>query len=51
MEQDVSSQPGPILLDVMLPEMDGPQVLWNLRVLYPLAQTPVEFVAAQAQDV
>jgi len=43
--------PGPdlILLDVMMPTMDGPSVLEKLRGIDGLAATPVIFMTARAQ--
>jgi CheY-like chemotaxis protein len=38
-----------ILLDVQLPEMDGPQTLARLRLLPALAETPVVFLTAKSQ--
>lgn len=46
-------QPHLVLLDVMMPLMDGPDVLAQLRQLDQAAGTPVVFVTArtQAEDV
>lgn len=41
--------PDLIVLDVMMPEMDGPQTLARLRDLPGLTQTPVVFMTAKAQ--
>lgn len=41
--------PDLILLDVMMPEMDGPTMLQVLRTLPAFAQTPVIFMTAKAQ--
>ena len=41
--------PDIILLDVMMPFMDGPAVLSSLRKRDDTAQTPVLFVTARAQ--
>ena len=38
-----------ILLDVMMPEMDGPATLMALRSVGHAAQTPVVFLTAKAQ--
>ena len=38
-----------LLLDVMMPEMDGPTTLARLRELGPTAQTPVVFMTAKVQ--
>lgn len=42
-------QPDLILLDVMMPELDGPSTLRALRRIPQLAATPVIFVTAKAQ--
>ena len=41
--------PDMILLDVMMPGMDGPTTLKNLRQLTELANTPVAFMTAKVQ--
>jgi CheY-like chemotaxis protein len=41
-------KPDLIMLDVMMPEMDGPTTLKNLRELPGLASTPVVFMTAKA---
>ena len=38
-----------ILLDVMMPSMDGPTTMTNLRALPATATTPVVFMTARAQ--
>ena len=38
-----------ILLDVMMPDMDGPQTLERLRDLIDLQQIPVAFMTAKVQ--
>ncbi len=38
-----------LLLDVMMPEMDGPTTLARLRELAPTAYTPVVFMTAKVQ--
>ena len=38
-----------LLLDVMMPEMDGPTTLAKLRELAPTAHTPVVFMTAKVQ--
>jgi len=42
-------KPDLILLDVMMPEMDGPTTLAALREIKAFASTPVVFVTAKAQ--
>lgn len=42
-------QPELILLDVMMPEMDGPATLLALRQLPNLARVPVVFMTAKVQ--
>jgi len=42
-------QPQLILLDVMMPGMDGPTTLAELRKLPPFAATPVIFMTAKVQ--
>ena len=44
-----SCQPDLILLDVMMPEMDGPSTLAELRKLPATASTPVVFMTAKVQ--
>lgn len=41
--------PDLILLDVMMPEMDGPETLKRLRELPELADTPAIFMTAKVQ--
>ncbi|HCP57038.1 MAG: response regulator [Pseudomonadaceae bacterium] len=38
-----------ILLDVMMPDMDGPQTLKNLRAIVDLSQIAVAFMTAKVQ--
>lgn len=38
-----------ILLDVMMPEMDGPTTLKNIRKMEKFRQTPVVFLTAKVQ--
>jgi CheY-like chemotaxis protein len=45
----VGFAPDLILLDVMMPGMDGPTTLAKLRELPPLAETPVVFMTAKVQ--
>lgn len=42
-------QPDMILLDVMMPEMDGPTTLQALRAQPELSETPVAFMTAKVQ--
>ncbi len=42
-------QPETILLDVMMPGMDGPTTLQNLRTVPGLQNTPVIFLTAKVQ--
>lgn len=49
LEQAKKVQPDLILLDVMMPVMDGPTVLNRLRELPSQAKTPVVFITAKAQ--
>jgi two-component system, OmpR family, response regulator len=44
-----SCQPDLILLDVMMPDMDGPATLAELRKLPATASTPVIFMTAKVQ--
>lgn len=44
-------KPQLILLDVMMPGMDGLQTLMRLRQLAPLDSTPVVFMTAKIQQV
>ncbi len=46
---DGACTPGVILLDVTMPEMDGPSVLARLRQTDQYATTPVIFVTARVQ--
>ncbi|MDP6526672.1 MAG: response regulator [Kiritimatiellia bacterium] len=41
--------PDIILLDVMMPDMDGPATLQELRKIQELADTPIIFMTAKAQ--
>ena len=43
------NRPGLILLDVMMPEMDGPATLAALRTLSQTATTPTVFMTAKVQ--
>ncbi len=42
--------PDVILLDVMMPELDGPALLLQIRGLPDHPETPVIFMTAQTQD-
>ncbi|WCL48523.1 response regulator [Leptospira sp. GIMC2001] len=42
--------PDLILLDVMMPEMDGPTTLERIRTLKEFANTPVIFITAKVQS-
>ena len=43
-------KPDLILLDVMMPEMDGPTTLVALRGIQAVASTPIAFMTAKAQS-
>lgn len=49
LREAVAFAPDMILLDVMMPGMDGPTTLHNLRGLPELAQVPVAFMTAKVQ--
>ena len=49
LEQANDFQPEVILLDVMMPGMDGPTTLKNLREIPGLQTTPVIFLTAKVQ--
>ncbi|MBQ0721532.1 MAG: response regulator [Gammaproteobacteria bacterium] len=49
LEQVVAFAPDLILLDVMMPGMDGPSTLGQLRQLPGLAETAVAFLTAKVQ--
>ena len=42
-------RPDVVLLDVMMPDMDGPATLAHLRARAEFAQTPVVFITARVQ--
>ena len=48
-EKAVDFQPEVILLDVMMPGMDGPTTLKNLRTIPGLETTPIIFLTAKVQ--
>ncbi len=50
LEQAAVFGPDLLLLDVMMPDMDGPTTLARLRELMPSAATPVIFMTAKVQD-
>jgi CheY-like chemotaxis protein len=47
-EKAPSFAPDLILLDVMMPEMDGPSTLANLRKLPTVSEVPIVFITAKA---
>lgn len=49
LEKAVAFKPDLILLDVMMPGMDGPETLKHLRRFPELAATPVVFMTAKVQ--
>lgn len=49
LQKAVAFKPDLILLDVMMPGMDGPETLKGLRAFPELAQTPVVFMTAKVQ--
>jgi len=49
LEQATAFQPQLLLLDVMMPGMDGPTTLENLRKLAQTAHTPAVFMTAKVQ--
>lgn len=49
LEKAASFAPDLLLLDVMMPGMDGPTTLGELRKLPSLAKTPVMFMTAKVQ--
>lgn len=48
-EQVVAAKPDAILLDVMMPEMDGPATLKELRQLPELDSVPIIFMTARVR--
>ncbi len=49
LQKAVSFRPDLILLDVMMPGMDGPETLKGLRGFVELEHTPVVFMTAKVQ--
>jgi DNA-binding response OmpR family regulator len=49
LDQLVAFAPDFILLDVMMPDMDGPQTLAYIAQLIDIAQVPVAFMTAKVQ--
>lgn len=49
LEKAASFNPDLLLLDVMMPGMDGPTTLQELRKIPSLAKTPVMFMTAKVQ--
>ncbi len=49
LEKAVQFKPDLVLLDVMMPGMDGPETLKGLRAFPELAATPVVFMTAKVQ--
>ena len=47
---DDGLRPDVVLLDVMMPELDGPATLARLRGIPGLEETPVVFMTARAQS-
>lgn len=49
LKEVLKSKPQLILLDVMMPVMDGPTTLKNLRLMSEAASIPVVFITAKVQ--
>ncbi len=49
LEKAANFVPDLLLLDVMMPEMDGPTTLQELRKITQLSQTPVMFMTAKVE--
>lgn len=50
LEQVGAWRPDLVLLDVMMPDMDGPATLAKLRQLPDMVDVPVVFITARAQN-
>ncbi|MBA3690894.1 MAG: response regulator [Actinobacteria bacterium] len=50
LERAIQTEPDLVLLDVMMPGLDGWETCRRLRELPAFAQTPVVFLSARAQD-
>lgn len=49
LQKAVAFKPDLILLDVMMPGMDGPETLKNLRIFPQMTEVPVIFMTAKVQ--
>ncbi|MCG8563004.1 MAG: response regulator, partial [Hyphomicrobiales bacterium] len=49
LEKAPGFKPDLVLLDVMMPEMDGTETFRQLRLMPALAETPIVFMTAKAQ--
>ena len=49
LEKAAAFKPDLVLLDVMMPEMDGTETFRQLRLMPALAETPIVFMTAKAQ--
>lgn len=49
LQKAVQFKPDLVLLDVMMPGMDGPETLKGLRAFPELAKTPIVFMTAKVQ--
>lgn len=49
LQKAVAFKPDLVLLDVMMPKMDGPETLKGLRLFPELSSTPVIFMTAKVQ--
>ncbi|MGI9384965.1 MAG: response regulator, partial [Methyloligellaceae bacterium] len=50
LEKAPNFEPDLVLLDVMMPEMDGTETLKRLRAMPGFADTPIVFMTAKAQS-